>query len=173
MANHTREPIRSIDTNIIGTANVACTCIKHELKLVYISTDYVYPGTDGDYCEFDPVLPINDYAWSKLGGECSARMVPNHLIIRSAHSPRPFRHEKAVIDCIKSGIYVDDAAKLILKMLHNGTTGIVNLGGPASTVYDFAKESRPDVVEILRSDIKETIPNDVSMNLRKLYDSTI
>jgi dTDP-4-dehydrorhamnose reductase len=42
---------RSIEVNIVGSANVAAYCIKYHKKLVYISTDYVYPGKTGDYKE--------------------------------------------------------------------------------------------------------------------------
>ena len=36
-----------------------------------MSTSYVYEGVRGNYKETDPVLPWNNYAWSKLGGECA------------------------------------------------------------------------------------------------------
>ena len=49
-------------------------------RLIYMSTDYVYPGTTGNYKEEDPLLPINDYAWTKLGGECAVQLYNNSLI---------------------------------------------------------------------------------------------
>ena len=69
MAKHEEFPEISIKSNIIGTSNVAVVCIKHKIKLIYISTDYVYPGTDGNYEENDALLPFNKYGWSKMGGE--------------------------------------------------------------------------------------------------------
>ena len=35
-------PIMSLDTNIVGTANVAKICNKYGIKFIYISTDFVY-----------------------------------------------------------------------------------------------------------------------------------
>ena len=55
--------------------------VQKNVKLIYFSTNYVYPGTKGNYKETEPVLPVNNYAWSKLGGEAS---VPykNSLILK-------------------------------------------------------------------------------------------
>ena len=39
----------SIDLNIIGTANVTKVCKEFNIKLIYFSTNYVYPGTKGNY----------------------------------------------------------------------------------------------------------------------------
>ena len=64
-----RNPILSLDTNIVGTANVAKVCSKYGIKLIYISTDFVY-GDKELVDEESEVKPSNNYGWSKLGGEC-------------------------------------------------------------------------------------------------------
>ncbi len=43
---------KSINLNIIGTANIVKACSEMNIKLVYFSTNYVYPGTKGNYKEF-------------------------------------------------------------------------------------------------------------------------
>ena len=53
-----------IDLNFIGTDIITKACEKSNIKLIYFSTNYVYPGTKGNYKETDPLLPINNYAWS-------------------------------------------------------------------------------------------------------------
>ena len=68
---HVKDICKSIKLNIIGTANVVNVCNEFNIKLIYFSTGYVYEGKKGNYSEKDPVLPINNYAWSKLGGECA------------------------------------------------------------------------------------------------------
>ena len=52
------------------------------IKLIYFSTNYVYPGSKGNYKETDSLLPVNNYAWSKLGGEASVQLYKNSLILR-------------------------------------------------------------------------------------------
>ena len=42
---------KSIDLNIIGTANIVKACEKLNIKLIYFSTHHVYPGTKGNYKE--------------------------------------------------------------------------------------------------------------------------
>ena len=43
---------KSIDLNIIGTANLVKVCMK-KIKIIFFSTSYVYPGTKGNYKEND------------------------------------------------------------------------------------------------------------------------
>ena len=57
---HETNPDRSITNNIIGTSNVVLACMKYKVKLIYLSTDYVYPGVDGNYNEDDY---WNDYKY--------------------------------------------------------------------------------------------------------------
>ena len=49
MKIHDKEIKKSIDLNIIGTANVTKVCSDLNIKLIYFSTNYVYPGIKGNY----------------------------------------------------------------------------------------------------------------------------
>ena len=82
MSIHKKNIKKSIDLNIIGTANITKACEEKNIKLIYFSTNYVYPGTVGNYKENDSLLPVNSYAWSKLGGESSVHLYKNSLILR-------------------------------------------------------------------------------------------
>ena len=82
MIEHERNINKSINLNIIGTANLVNICSELKIKLIYFSTSYVYPGKKGNYKEDDSLLPWNNYAWSKLGGECAVQMYKNSLILR-------------------------------------------------------------------------------------------
>ena len=77
MEIHEKNILKSIDLNIIGTANITKVCKEKNIKLVYFSTGYVYEGTKGNYLETDPVKPFNNYGLSKLGGECAVSMYKN------------------------------------------------------------------------------------------------
>ncbi len=95
---HDNDISKSIDLNIIGTANIVKVCSKLKIKLIYFSTNYVYQGKKGNYKETDPLLPVNNYAWSKLGGESSVQMYKNSLILRVCMTEEPFIHKKAFSD---------------------------------------------------------------------------
>ena len=95
---HVKDINKSINLNIIGTANVVKICNDFNIKLIYFSTGYVYEGKKGNYRETDSVLPLNNYAWSKLGGECSVVLYKNSLILRIIMCERPFLHNYAFYD---------------------------------------------------------------------------
>lgn len=74
----------AILTNIIGTRSVSI--MFDDTRIVYISTDYVYPGLRGNYKETDRTEPFNFYGFTKLAGE--AFMCPNKdLIVRTSFKP--------------------------------------------------------------------------------------
>jgi dTDP-4-dehydrorhamnose reductase len=167
MVIHEDNPTQSIQTNIIGTSNVVLTCMKHNIKLIYTSTDYIYPGVDGNYSEESAIKPFTKYGWSKLGGECAVRMYDNHLILRVSMNKRPFPHPKALVDMKKSLIYIDEAAVITLKLLDE--KGTINVGGKSQSVYDFVKRTNKDVGKIYLDNISDVnMAKDCSMNISKM-----
>jgi dTDP-4-dehydrorhamnose reductase len=164
---HENEPYKSIETNIIGTSNVVLACMKHNIKLVYISTDYVYEGSVGNYDEESPVKPFNNYGWSKLGGECSVKLYENSLILRIAMMNKPILYPKALVDVKRSLLFDEDAAKITLKLLDN--FGTINVGYEPKSIYDFTKEYNPNVGEISLSEVSDIkLPSNTSVNVDKM-----
>jgi dTDP-4-dehydrorhamnose reductase len=167
MEIHQKKIDKSIDLNIIGTANITKVCLKHNIKLIYFSTSYVYPGIRGNYKENDSLLPINYYAWSKLGGECSVMMYKNSLILRICMTEKPFIHKKTFFDLKTNFMYHDEVAKILPKLLFK--KGIINLGGPTQSVYNFASKYNKKVKKIsARKKLGKNAPLNLSMNLGKL-----
>lgn len=161
---HNSNPERGITTNIIGTANIALVCLQSNIRLVYVSTDYVYQGP-GPHKEDEPVRPPYNFGWSKLGGECSVIMVPNSLILRLSFGPRPFPWEKVYTSQFNSKLYVDEMAKLVLKATKSNATGIMNLGGPRTSLYEYAKRTKPNIELI---PCPEWVPKDTSLDLTRM-----
>ena len=121
----TKDISRSILTNIIGTSNIVRACKEKNIKLIYFSTNYVYPGKKGNYSESDPVLPINNYAWSKLGGECAAQMLKNSLILRICMTEKPFLYKFAYTNLRTNFMFHEDLAKVFFKLINK--KGIINI----------------------------------------------
>ena len=163
MKIHDKNIKKSIKLNIIGTANIVSACIEKNLKLIYFSTSYVYEGKKGRYKETDPVLPWNNYGWSKLGGECAVQMYKNSLILRTCMTERPFVHKSAFANVKTNFIYHDEFIKIFLKILNK--KGIFNIGGKPQTLYQFAKNENKTVRKVLS---KGELPLKMDMDLKKI-----
>ena len=167
MEIHDKHINKSIDLNIIGTANITKACAELGIKLIYFSTSYVYPGTKGNYKENNPLLPKNNYSWSKLGGESSVQMYKNSLILRVSMTEKPFVHKKAFNDFKTNFIFHEDIAKILFKLINK--KGIINVGGKSQSVFKFAKKYNPKIKKI--SALKmlgKKYPLNPSMNINKL-----
>jgi len=69
--------------NVESTAAIARWAAANQARLLYISTDYVFDGTNPPYREDAPVNPLNDYGRSKLDGERAvAELCPDYTILR-------------------------------------------------------------------------------------------
>ena len=163
MKIHEKNINKSIDINIIGTANLVKICNLYNIKLIFFSTNYVYQGTKGNYKEEDPLLPWNNYGWSKLGAESAVQMYKNSLIIRACMTEQPFTHTKAYNNVKSNFIFHKKFIELFLKVIEK--KGIINIGGRTQTIYDFAKKSNPKIKKKIS---KGEFPLNMDMNLKKL-----
>ena len=167
MIQHDKNIMKSINLNIIGTANLVNICSMLKIKLIYFSTSYVYPGKRGNYKEEDALLPWNNYAWSKLGGECAVQMYKNSLILRVSMTEKPFIHKKAFANVKLNFLFHEDLVKILIKILDK--KGIINVGGTTKTVYNFAKRYNSKVKKIfVKKKSLYSFPLNPYMNLSKL-----
>ena len=167
MSLHDKNISKSINLNIVGTANLVRVCSEYNIKLIYFSTSYVYPGKKGNYSESDSLLPWNNYAWSKLGGECAVQMYKNSLILRVCMTEKPFVHKKAFANVKLNFIFHEDLVKILIKLLNK--RGVINVGGNAKTVYNFAKKFNPSVKKIyVTKNSMYKFPLKPFMNISKL-----
>ena len=166
MKAHEKNIKKSIRLNIIGTSNLVIACAEYKIKIIYFSTSYVYPGKKGNYKETDGVLPWNNYAWSKLGGESAVQMYKNSLILRASMTEKPFIHKKAYANVKTNFIFHEDLIDLLFKIIKK--KGVYNLGGKSMTVYNFVKKSNKNIKKIFS---KGEYPLKQDMNLTKLYNN--
>ena len=163
---HNKNISKSIDLNIIGTANVVKACSHLNIKIIYLSTGYVYPGIKGNYKEIDGVKPFNNYGWSKLGGECAVNMYKNSLILRVTMTEKPFKFKHAFTNLISNFMFHQDLVKFLPKLINK--KGIINVGGKAQSVFKFAKKYNPKIKR-RKADKNQPLPLKQDMNLNKLY----
>ena len=167
MKIHDTEIVKSIDLNIIGTSNITKACAENNIKLIYFSTNYVYPGKKGNYSEKDSLLPVNNYAWSKLGGEAAVHLYKNSLILRVSMTEKPFVHKEAFVNVKNSFIYQEAVAKILFKILDK--KGVINIGGKNQHIYDFVKKDNKKIKKIyLKKNTNIGVPFDSSIKISKL-----
>lgn len=80
-----REPERSHEINVTGSANLARACAKYDSKLIFCSSDQVYAGSPlpGPHLESEPLTPATVYAQHKLQAEQLCReLCPDTVSLR-------------------------------------------------------------------------------------------
>jgi len=152
-----------------GVRNIALFSAKRQIRLIHISTDYVFDGRQKvgtvAYREDDKTKPINIYGKSKLAGEEEIKKIlEEYFIIRTAwlyglkgnnfvYTILRLCKEREVIkvvdDQFGSPTYVLDLAEVILKIIkddssgygiyHFTNEGITNWYGFARALYDKAE----------------------------------
>ncbi len=164
-----KDPVKAVEVNIVGTANIVKLCMEYDARLIYVCTDYVFKGDKGNYKEDDPVFPVNKYAWSKLGGECAVRLYDKALVIRTTFGPDVFPYEKAFVDQWTSRESVSVIAGMISNLVDTDLTGVIHVGGKRKTVMEFANSLDPSkqIGDLSINDMSFSVPVDTSLNIDK------
>ena len=160
--------------NHLAISKIAEISNKQEIKLIHISTDYIFDGiSEKAYLESDDPSPLNIYGKSKLAGEVAvcAAMQKNAIIIRtswlySEHSnnfvdtilrkAQKFDELSVVSDQFSSPTNASDLAKVIIQIInhkkfrnHNQSTQIYHYSSyGVCSWFEFARE----IVELANID---------------------
>lgn len=144
--------------NAEGTRIIACCCGKQEVKLVYLSTDYVFSGEGSDFQKAeDPTGPLNVYGESKLEGEQAVRdLAGKFFIVRTSWLfgekgegfpqkiltlSKTQQELKVVADQVGSPTYAPDLAETLAEMARSERYGIYHVTNEGiCSWYEFAAE---------------------------------
>lgn len=165
--------------NADGTKNIAQACKNLDIKMIYISTDYVFNGQGTNFWEPDEkdFAPLNVYGQTKYEGECAVKEnLEKYFIVRIAwvfgKNGKNFiktmlnlgkTHNKITVvnDQIGSPTYTFDLARLLVDMVETEKYGIYHATNEGiCSWYDFACEIFKQAVEMGRYEYKnvEVIP---------------
>ncbi len=155
-AEKERDICRAI--NATGAGNVARACAKRGLRLIHISTDYVFDGRKGRaYTESDAVAPLNWYGQTKLEGEREVAAAGGHWTIvrtQSLYGLNGRNFVKAILSQIQKGnkdlrvvndqvsspTYTRDLADALINLARVPSNGLVNIACTGGcSWFDFAK----------------------------------
>lgn len=154
------------NVNYKGVANLVEFCNKYDIKLVHISTDYVYANSTGLPNENSvPVHQETYYAYTKLLADAYIELKSkNYLILRTTHKQTPFQYPDAWIDQIGNFDYVDKIATKIIYIVKKDVCGIYNIGTELKSMYNLAIKTNKKVKPKLSPEI---VPKNTQMNLDK------
>ncbi|MFH1336650.1 MAG: SDR family oxidoreductase, partial [Candidatus Zixiibacteriota bacterium] len=144
--------------NVKAVETLVEICRKLKIRLIHLSTDYIFDGENGPYAEEDPPHPVSYYGKTKLESEQAIRSSGiDFLIVRTnvlygwGKKVKPnfllWLLEKLsggekigiVTDQFNNPTLVDNLSACILEMAERNLTGTFNVGGAEYlSRYDFA-----------------------------------
>lgn len=146
------------DVNVIGAQNIAQVCKDLDIKMMYISTDYVFEGTGDNFYEVDDETnPLSFYGKTKLEGERKVKaLLSKYFIVRISwvfgkngnnfvKTMLKLGREKSEInvvsDQIGSPTYTADLAKLLCDMIATEEFGTYHATNEGTCSWaEFAEE---------------------------------
>ena len=148
------EKEKAFAVNLSGAENLAHYCLQTNTKLIHISTDFVFDGSNPEpYTEASLLNPLGVYGESKVAGEQSIQEYSaNALIVRTSWLYATFGHNflktmlklaqtrsqiSVVYDQVGTPTFAEDLAKaLLLIVSHIERNPTENFGG----IYHYSNE---------------------------------
>lgn len=160
--------------NAKGTENIAKVCRELDIKMIYISTDYVFNGQGTHFREPDEndFAPLNVYGQTKYEGECAVKEnLDKYFIVRIAwvfgkngknfiktmlNLGKTHKELRVVNDQIGSPTYTYDLAKLLTDMVETEKYGVYHATNEGiCSWYDFACEIFKQAAEMGRDEYND------------------
>jgi dTDP-4-dehydrorhamnose reductase len=141
------------EINVRGTAQIAALCLKHNAKMIYISSNGIYDGEEAPYAEDHTPRPINYYGETKLDGEKEAfKADPQAAVVRpilmygwpnknergnivTLAIEKLSKGEKMAVyeDVFSNALYSVHCAEVIWRIIREGKYETFNIGGGERT----------------------------------------
>lgn len=137
----------SYETNVLGTRYIAGAANSFKLKIYYLSTDYVFSGTLGNYREEDSASPANWYGYTKLAGELEIQNSnTRHCIIRTSFRPISWPFKTAYSNVYTSADYIDIIALEVAQVVKLDIQGIIHIGTNKKTMFELASRRNTNIL---------------------------
>jgi dTDP-4-dehydrorhamnose reductase len=147
-------------SNADGTGILARACAARAVRLVYLSTEYVFDGTAGPYRETDPINPLGWYAKTKQAGEEAvvaaggswaiarttvvygyAQHVRANFVLWLVGELRAGRRVRIVDDQVGSPTLAENLAEMVLALARSHENGVFNTAGAdVLSRLDFSRQ---------------------------------
>jgi dTDP-4-dehydrorhamnose reductase len=188
--------------NIDGTKNVIESCQYTKSKIIYISTSFVFEGSNKKYNEKDnPINPGTHYGLTKLNGEKLVLKSKLKSLILRIDQPygwkQPWHHTNSVLRVIEAlskkqefrditdwfnvPTYIPDLSKAAFALINNDEQGIFHLtGSDFINRFDWALKTaeifglnKNLLVPISSKQLDIKIARDsINLDNKKIYEKT-
>ncbi|SEP71297.1 dTDP-4-dehydrorhamnose reductase [Virgibacillus subterraneus] len=183
------------------------THLTPQTKLVYISSDFVFAEGKGSYNEDDPMSKLPDdhllanYANAKVKAErFITKELSNYAILRAGpiygenkigkldertdKLSYHLRSDKRIAfrdDLIRTFVYVDDLANVVVELVQNEVTGVYHVGpNKSQSLYEFMRQKAEEfgydmnLVEKESEEevVNQEVPKNTSLNTKKIKKIT-
>ena len=145
---HTAGSNRSPDMEEVivrGANNVTTAAKRLGARLIHISSDVIFDGTQGPYSEHDPPCPVHEYGRSKAAAESIASRQDDHVIVRTSliyglglmdlstkwiistlESGEPVT---LYTDQVRNPVWAESLSEASLELAASSFRGIINIAG--------------------------------------------
>jgi len=167
---HSKDKQLHWDVNYSGVVDLVDFCRDLNIKLVHISTDFVYYNSKSEASEED--VPANAplwYSYTKLLGDAYTQLkLKDYLLIRCSHKKSPFPFREGYVNYIGNFDYVEKIGELVIQLVTKRASGIYNVGTQLKTMHELATLTKPKT-KMTVGKIGETRGYvDASMNITKM-----
>jgi nucleoside-diphosphate-sugar epimerase len=144
-------------------------CNLNQIKLIHISTDYIYSNSVSMAKETDVPCHIPTwYCYTKLLGDSLVQLRSReYLICRLSFKPYPFPYTEAWEDLTANCDFVDVMSSMIVKLIEGKASGVYNIGTGVKTIYEMCIERGQEVKPVKSPGFA---PKDITMNTEKLIN---
>jgi hypothetical protein len=158
---------QSLEVNYKAVVKLADACDYMNVKIVQISTDYIYANSKHPSSEESvPANAPNWYSYYKMCADAYVQLKKKHLIIRCSFKKNPFPHERAITTQLGNFDYANIISEQIIYLINHDASGVFNIGTGIKDIYSLAVQTRPDVIPC-DFVLHETMPTDVTLDLTK------
>ena len=134
-------------TNVIvqGATHITHAAAQVGARLIHVSTDAIFDGTDAPYDETAVPTPVNEYGRAKAEAEAIVCQYPNHVIVRTSliYGLEQMDHGTAWMSAalragkqvtlftnqVRNPVWVETLSRACLELAGNAFVGVLNVAG--------------------------------------------
>lgn len=187
-----RDPEQTHNINVKGTIELSRQLSQEGIKVITFSSDYVFDGGEGDYDEFSPVNPLNEYGrqkaeveaqLSKIGKEnylilrlskvfdleCGSGTLLDEMTARLSQGGQIF----AAYDQIFCPTYIGDIVHIVISLIKSEAAGLINVCSPETISRVNIAKKIAETLNVNSNLVKEILLKDLGESFRRPRNTSL